>query len=78
LVPVLLPYDTNTPEYSIGDRRTLNLLTSSIHSVESAELSLSGARWNEGKPSLDDSHTEYMVGENELKMPEEFAPVVYV
>jgi hypothetical protein len=65
------------PQFTIADRKTGALLRASIHSEEEADVSFARGVWEEGKPGLAECWTEYFVGDEEFRVPEDFEPERY-
>ena len=66
------------PRYTIADRETGQRIGSRIQSVEVAEIYFTEGCWNEGKPGVDESFTEYGVGAHEITVPDNWEPERYM
>ena len=65
-------------QFTIVERASGRLLRSIIRTEEDAEVSFCAGEWEEGKPGIVDCSTEYVVGDEEFRVPDGFEPRRYL
>ena len=65
-------------QFTIAERKSGRVLRSIIRTEEVAEVSFCAGEWEEGKPGIVDCSTEYVVGDEEFRVPDGFEPQRYL